>query len=447
MRDKTDHGPRPRRRISVDITDQINSSNIKPQLSSSSSDCIINKKHKAPLALFVFFCVRAIISEKLLSTKNLPTLDKNDYISESRLEEWELDLPKPDNVPAKDIGNAADEEGDGDPEVFFVGSDMADQRCWILVNSTRLLECGMDGMIFTAKMECSDSKNRMIAMKVPILYNKSANPPITFRTDTKKTSLEHSEQIYDALYKNTTTRIRQYFAIAVGSVSMSPDLLLKAVEAHKRSPKSNPTWFCYKILMPSPSSPTSNSSTSYDLNKSNVDTAPVIAATVTELAKGSRLKPQELSSLDERLRVASDFVCIYQHQHDRKFIHADILNHYHFYDDRNHVTLVDFSRVLFPNSRNMEVLQKMQLFQLVALLGNICAQSTTKFEVPDATRAKDIDIFTSMRQKLSFALEPCKLLKRPLSLPLFSGHGLSTEQTYQILSNLTGGCRDKDKNK
>jgi hypothetical protein len=102
------------------------------------------------------------------------------------------------------------------------------------------------------------------------------------------------------------------------------------------------------------------------------------------------------------------FYRIYQHQYKRKFIHADILTFHHFLYDGNHVTLVDFGRVLFANDQYGEFQQKKQLFQMMALLGKMCAQSENLFDVTHATSTPNgDDQVDSMRRILSSALEPC----------------------------------------
>ena len=103
------------------------------------------------------------------------------------------------------------------------------------------------------------------------------------------------------------------------------------------------------------------------------------------------------------------------------------------------MTLVDFSRVLFVDRRDRDgpFRQKMQLFQLVALLANVCAGSADKFKVPGRGTFKSDEIVEALRRTLSLSLKPCQGVQHA---PLFPGRNFSVTRTYEQLSNWSGGC-------
>ena len=108
------------------------------------------------------------------------------------------------------------------------------------------------------------------------------------------------------------------------------------------------------------------------------------------------------------------------------------------------MTLVDFSRVVFFEGRDgpFPFRQKMQLFQLVALLANVCAGSADQFEVPPATGAftSDDDTVEALRRTLSRSLAPCQGAPHA---PLFPGRDVSVARAYERLSHWSGGCAQR----
>jgi hypothetical protein len=186
------------------------------------------------------------------------------------------------------------------------------RNCW-LSSDINLLGCGMDGHAFLATMNCphlvtNTSINQYdVVLKIPIAFNETEEGKHRIYVSETDSSLKSMVELHHLVMDNTTAKIRQYFALPVGTATFQRNLLLKEVYTNKKSSKS-----CMEIIPKSSTTTTNTTSNTIDTFTPNDET---MLGTIMEYGGSNKLSPDKLTDPEDRRRVVKDLVCMYHHMY------------------------------------------------------------------------------------------------------------------------------------
>ncbi|OEU08923.1 hypothetical protein FRACYDRAFT_249266 [Fragilariopsis cylindrus CCMP1102] len=260
------------------------------------------------------------------------------------------------------------------------------QNCW-LSSDINILGCGMDGHAFLATMNCphpvtNTSINQYdVVLKIPIAFNDTEEGKHRIYISETDSSLKSMVELHHLLMDNTTTKIRQYFALPIGTATFQKNLLLKEVYTNKKSSER-----CMEII-PKSSSTTTTNTTSNTINTINTFTTndETVLGTIMEYGGSNKLDPGKLTDPDDRRRVVKDLVCMYHHMY------------------------------------------RVQQFQLMTLISNVCSQNYGKYKIMNRVKVSLLDEYTDTQLMSNMTSE--------LKQFLF-GDNITTSETYQTLLDI-----------
>ena len=357
------------------------------------------------------------------------------------------------------------------------------EDCQLLLDTLTLLGCGVDGHSFSVTADCysggsgandastlSDKRNESAGQgrrrsRRVVVFKAVTHKPRGLRSRARYLEGEESSamiqsaiELYRTLFDlgdsggnnaslsslvqqqraaTTRQRARLHLAAPWGMAKIPVGVLYGVVDRSKTAFKID---VCKQILR------------SRTIMSSPVCTASArtlfVTGTVMEMAGGKALDVTTVKDmkLAELRLLVKDIVWMYRHMHEHNFVHNDIILR-HFYYDGNAASLIDFSRfdVLQENSdEEMGKIwkQKVQLYELLTLLANICTRFRPDFE--------DFVLFDTVDKanvrELVAALEECDFDNQPLSnstsmslLPLMwkAFETNVTADAYQVLSQIT----------
>jgi hypothetical protein len=186
------------------------------------------------------------------------------------------------------------------------------QNCW-LSSDINLLGCGMDGHAFLATMNCphpvtNTSINRYdVVLKISIPIKDTEERKRRIYISERDSSLKSMAELHHLVMDNTTTKIRQYFALPIGTATFQKNLLLKELYTNKKAPKN-----CMNII---PKSPTTTTYTTINTTLTFTTNDETVLGTIMEYGGSNKLRPQKLTDPDDRRRVVKDLVCMYHHMY------------------------------------------------------------------------------------------------------------------------------------
>ena len=348
------------------------------------------------------------------------------------------------------------------------------QNCW-LSSDINILGCGMDGHAFLATMNCphpvtNTSINQYdVVLKIPIAFNDTEEGKQRIYISETDSSLKSMVELHHLVMDNTTTKIRQRFALPIGTATFQKNLLLKEVYTNKKSSER-----CMEII-PKSSSTTTTNTTRNTINTINTFTTndETVLGTIMEYGGSNKLDPGKLTDPDDRRRVVKDLVCMYHHMYrvsenewignaikyqlkscsisnyrcccssssKRKFVHQDI-SFFHFHDNGNHTSMIDFNRVSILRGWNKSddyILQQVQQFQLMTLISNVCSQNYGKYKIMNRVKVSLLDEYTDtqLMSNMTSELKQCEFntIKSSSNIVLF-GDNITTSETYQTLLDI-----------
>jgi hypothetical protein len=183
------------------------------------------------------------------------------------------------------------------------------QNCW-LSSDINLLGCGMDGHAFRATMNCPNINRNDVVLKIPIAFNDTEEGKHLIYISETDSSLKSLVELHHLVMDNTTTKIRQYFALPLGTATFQTELLLKEVYTNKKSTKR-----CMEII-PNSSSTTASTNTTSNTTVTFTTNDETVLGTIMEYGGSNKLSPDKLTDPDDRRRVVKDLVCMYQHMYN-----------------------------------------------------------------------------------------------------------------------------------
>jgi hypothetical protein len=178
------------------------------------------------------------------------------------------------------------------------------------------LGCGTDGHSFLATMNCphpvtNTNINRYdVVLKIRTkrhAFNDTKEGKHRIYISESDSSLKSLVKLHHYVMDNTTAKIRQYFALPIGTATFQENLLLKEVYNNKKSSKK-----CMRIIPKSSSTTTSNTNNTTLTFTTNDET---VLGTIMEYRGSNKLRPQKLTDPDDRHRVVKDLVCMYHHMY------------------------------------------------------------------------------------------------------------------------------------
>jgi 6-phosphogluconolactonase/glucosamine-6-phosphate isomerase/deaminase len=189
------------------------------------------------------------------------------------------------------------------------------QNCW-LSSDVNLLGCGVDGHAFLVTMNCphpvtNTNINRYdMVLKIRTkwhIFNDTEEEKQRIYISERDSSLESLAELHHLVMDNTTARIRQYFALPIGTATFQKDLLLKEVYTKKKSPTD-----CMNVIPKSSTTRTNTTSNTIDTFTTNDET---VLGTIMEYGGRKHLRPEKLKDPKDRRRVVKDLVCMYHHMY------------------------------------------------------------------------------------------------------------------------------------
>jgi hypothetical protein len=122
-------------------------------------------------------------------------------------------------------------------------------------------------------------------------------------------------------------------------------------------------------------------------------------------------------------------------------LHQD-LSFFHFHDDGNHTSMIDFGRVHILRGWNKTddyILQQVQQYQLMTLISNVCSQNYAKYKVINRVKISLLDEYTHTQliSNMISELKHCEFntIKSSSNIVLF-GDNITTSETYQNLLDI-----------
>jgi hypothetical protein len=189
------------------------------------------------------------------------------------------------------------------------------QNCW-LSTDINLLGCGIDGHAFLATMNCphpvtnTNINRHDVVLKISTewhAFNNTEEGKQRIYISEKHSSLKFLVRLHHLVMDNTTAKIRQYFALPIGTATFQKNLLLKEVYTNKKSSKN-----CMGII---PKSSTTTTSTTSNTTLTFTTNDETMLGTIMEYRGSDHLHPQKLTDPKDRRRVVKDLVCIYHHMY------------------------------------------------------------------------------------------------------------------------------------
>jgi hypothetical protein len=197
------------------------------------------------------------------------------------------------------------------------------QNCW-LSSVVNLLGCGYDGHGFLATMNCphpitnTNINQYDVVLKMRHASNHTEEGRQNIFKSESDSSLKSLVETHHLLMDNTTTRIRQYFALPIGTANIQKNLLLKTVYTNNKErymKKQTPKW-CNRLMEPKSSATTTDATSSTTVTyTTNDETDETLTGTIMVYSGSNQLHPPKLTDPDNRRRVVKDLVCTYRHMY------------------------------------------------------------------------------------------------------------------------------------
>jgi hypothetical protein len=118
-------------------------------------------------------------------------------------------------------------------------------------------------------------------------------------------------------------------------------------------------------------------------------------------------------------------------------LHQD-LSFFHLHDDGMHTSMIDFGRVDILrgwNKTDENILQKVQFFQLMTFISNVCSQNYDKYKVINRIKVSLFDEYKQLNSNMTSELKKCEFNAIKSSSILF-GDNITTSETYQTLLDI-----------
>lgn len=288
--------------------------------------------------------------------------------------------------------------------------------CSINSSDVSFLGSGDRGHAFSTYMECPNGHKELVAFKVAKTWD--ANLPHYISSS----NIDKKRLLYDRLLAGNTTdpNLKKYVSVQFGTVTFQREMLYEAM--NKANEKK-----IRKVV---------NVTDQAEAKSSLV--ADIFTASSSSVILGKLLRGKNKAH-SLRRQIAKDLVYIYRTLCEKSVMHPDVrLNHILYSEKDKQTMLIDFEEFRFLD--NFSVVdqiasQQDQLWQLFALIGNVCEGSDTSFEVPwgavPITRNK-----TNVMQRLVPALEMCQFERRMVWIT--NSTGTDVAQTYKDLATWVG---------